>query len=169
MINFSNILSLLRAPLAFLFLSSQPSARALAIIFAMITDCLDGYFARRFRNSSQLGAVLDPLMDKFFVVFAFIIFILEGKLSLPSFAALLCRDFAIAIFGLYLYVTEQWKYYRFRAIWCGKITTALQFFVLLALTFTYGTPSWFYTIFVVLGLFALAELYFMARPSMAKL
>jgi CDP-diacylglycerol--glycerol-3-phosphate 3-phosphatidyltransferase len=165
MINISNILSSLRGPLAFAFLSSDTTLRCFAIIAAMITDCLDGYFARRFRNSSQLGAVLDPLMDKFFVVFALTVFVLEGQLSPLSMCAMLCRDFAVILFGLYLHVTGDWVRYQFRAIWCGKVTTALQFFVLLALTFHESVPGWFFSLFVVLGAFALIELSVMAKST----
>lgn len=168
MINLSNFLSVLRAPLALAFLTDNPTIRCLAIVGAMLTDCLDGYFARRFRNSTQLGAVLDPLMDKFFVVFAFTVFIMEGSLSLPSMTALLCRDFAVILFGIYLHITGDWVRYQFRAIWCGKVTTALQFVVLLALTFQQTIPPWSYGVFIVLGVFALVELYLMAKPSTAE-
>lgn len=165
MINLSNFLSVLRAPLALAFLTDNPTIRCLAIVGAMLTDCLDGYFARRFRNSTQLGAVLDPLMDKFFVVFALTVFIIEGRLSLTSMAALLCRDFAVILFGVYLHITGDWVRYQFRAIWCGKVTTALQFVVLQALTFQQAVPPWSYGVFIVLGVFALVELYLMAKPK----
>ena len=36
----------------------------------MATDSLDGYLARKYHKTSQFGAFLDPLMDKFFVFFA---------------------------------------------------------------------------------------------------
>lgn len=167
MFNVSNVLSALRAPLALAFLSDNPMVRCIAIILAMLTDTLDGYFARRFRNTSQLGAVLDPLMDKFFVVFAFTVFILEGQLTFAQTAAMLCRDLAVVLFGVYLYFAGEWARYQFRSIWCGKVTTAFQFLVLLALTFYYPVPSWAYGVFVILGFFALMELYFMARPAEA--
>ncbi len=161
MITISNVLSLLRVPLAFVFLHDSPLYRCIAIVLAMLTDGLDGYFARKYRTTSQLGTILDPLMDKFFVVFALTIFILEGRLLPWQMAALLCRDFAIILFGLYLFFTNRWSEYQFRAIWCGKVTTALQFFVMLALSLNIAIPSYVYAIFVVLGIFALIELYFM--------
>jgi phosphatidylglycerophosphate synthase len=41
--------------------------RVLAILafgLAALSDGVDGYIARRFRQKSQLGAILDPLADK---------------------------------------------------------------------------------------------------------
>ena len=34
---------------------------------AMITDYLDGYFARKYHQESDLGKLLDPLADKFLI------------------------------------------------------------------------------------------------------
>lgn len=161
----SNGLSIMRIPLALVFLIESPLARCSAIFCAMLTDILDGYLSRRYQQSSQFGAVLDPLMDKFFTVFAMLVLLTEGRLSAPEMGALICRDFAIVLFGIYLYLSGQWARYRFRAIWCGKATTALQFFVLMALTLGYVVPFVIYATFVVLGLFALIELYLMARPT----
>lgn len=40
-----------------------------AVIFsaAMVTDFLDGYFARKYHIESDLGKLLDPLADKFLI------------------------------------------------------------------------------------------------------
>jgi phosphatidylglycerophosphate synthase len=125
----------------------------------MITDGLDGFIARRFKMSSKLGVFLDPLMDKFFVLFIVIIFILEGKLTYPAVMALMSRDFAVALFGIYLASSGRLWNYRFRSIWCGKATTALQFIVLMLLNFGVAIPIWLYGAFIGLGGLALVELY----------
>ena len=43
---------------------------------AAVTDIVDGFLARRFGMSSPLGAYLDPIADKLFLVSAFIVFTL---------------------------------------------------------------------------------------------
>ncbi len=151
--------------MALAFLTQSHTLRAAAIIGAMVTDGLDGYIARRNRRSTQIGAVLDPLMDKFFVTVALLVFLTEGQINPWQMAALVCRDFAVVLFGIYLHLTGEWGKYRFRAIWCGKLTTALQFLVLMALTFHYTVATQIYSCFLVLGVFALVELYLMARPA----
>lgn len=166
---FSNFLSLLRFPLAFLFLFDHPFYRCLAIILAMATDGLDGYLARKFRRTSQLGAFLDPLMDKFFVFFAVSVFISEGNLKLWEAISLISRDFAILIFGLYLALRGTWANFQFRSIWSGKITTTLQFFVLLGLTFQLTMPLYIFWCFIALGILALFELYFIEQQIIRRI
>jgi len=159
MITIPNFLSFLRAPLALCFLQVNPLIRAAALVAAMISDCLDGYVARRFKMVSKAGTFLDPLMDKFFVLFIAFTFIYEGKLGIPEALALISRDFAVALFGIYLAATGKLWHYRFRSIWCGKATTALQFIVLLLLNFGIIIPIWLYGAFIALGGLALVELY----------
>lgn len=159
----SNFLSLLRAPLALLFLFDNVCCRSIAILLAMVTDNLDGYLARRYRTTSQFGAVLDPLMDKFFVFFAVSMLILEERLQIWQALALISRDFAILLFSLYLAIRGTWSDFQVRSIWSGKITTTLQFFVLLGLTFQLTIPFYIFWCFVVLGVLALCELYFIER------
>lgn len=158
MLNLSNSLSLLRAPLALLFLLDDPTLRMISILLAMISDSVDGYLARRYHSTSRLGAILDPAMDKFFVVFALSVFLGEGKLELWQLGAMLSRDVALCLFGIYLSLSGHWQSYEFRAIRWGKITTALQFLVLIGLTFGIVFPWYLYFTFVVFGALALYEL-----------
>ncbi len=159
MVNLPNFLSLLRLPLAFIFLQDNPYFRALAIFIAMATDGLDGFVARRYQLVNRVGTLLDPLTDKFFVFFVLTVLIGEGRLSPLEGSFLLCRDFAVILYGFYLAMRSRLFSYQFRAIWCGKITTALQFIVLLGLTFKISFPVYVYGTFLLLGIFALGELY----------
>ena len=45
---------------------------SLALFFiAGITDYLDGFFARKYNATSQIGEILDPLADKILIIFLF--------------------------------------------------------------------------------------------------
>lgn len=158
MFNASNLLSLARAPLALLFLVKKPVFRLICVVLAMISDGLDGYIARRYSMTSQLGATLDPIMDKFFVLFVSCILLSESSLQAWNVLALLSRDFAVLVFGLYLVLTGRLGRYQFQAIWTGKVTTAFQFFVLAGLSLGYSFPAWVFASFVGLGFIALLEL-----------
>lgn len=162
-LNPSNILSLSRGPLALFFMVDSPFYRTCVIVLAMMTDYLDGYLARRYRTTSQLGAVLDPLMDKFFVLFIISIFMYEGKIQIWQSLSLISRDFAVLLFSLYLACRGALSNFQIQSIWTGKVTTTLQFFVLLALVFGYSIPSFVFFIFIFLGFFALIELYLIER------
>ena len=63
-------MSLSRAAFALAFLQENPIIRLLAILMAMLSDFLDGYIARKQKVTTQFGAVLGPVMVKFFVIFA---------------------------------------------------------------------------------------------------
>lgn len=154
-----NLISLLRIPLALAFLQEQPLVRAGAILLAMLSDGLDGYFARRYSKSSRFGTLLDPVTDKFFVFVVLGILISEHRLSPIEAMAMLCRDFSVIVFGFYLALNGKLSSYKFRAIWCGKVTTVMQLIVLLGLTFHIIFPSFVFASFILLGLLALAELY----------
>lgn len=159
MINIPNILSALRFPLAFCFLQSDPLVRALAVLGAMLTDWLDGYIARRYQMVNKFGTLLDPLGDKFFVIFAFSVLIQENKLTWLEAGMMISRDFAVMLYGAYLTIRGRLLNYEFRSIWSGKISTTLQLIVLMGLTFGITPPSYLYSVFLILGFLALVELY----------
>ena len=74
MTTFINILTLSRIFLAaFIFiLLTSPDGYFLALLLfflAGITDYFDGYFARRYNATSQLGEILDPIADKILILF----------------------------------------------------------------------------------------------------
>jgi phosphatidylglycerophosphate synthase len=158
MFSISNALSLLRAPLALLFLIEKPFLRLIAILLAMLTDSFDGYLARRSRSVTQLGAILDPAMDKFFVFFALGVLMLEGRLLPWEACAMISRDFFLCFFAIYLAVAGRWHNHQYRSIRWGKITTALQFCVLIGLTFGFVFPWYIFVLFIVSGCLAFIEL-----------
>lgn len=159
MLTLPNFISLLRIPLAFVFLQESPIYRALAIALALLTDGLDGFVARRYNQKGRWGTMLDPISDKFFVFFVLSMLIRESRISIPEALILLSRDFSVIIYGCYLAWRGRLFNYQFRAIWCGKITTVLQFTLLLCLTFHIPVPSYAYGVFILLGILALGELY----------
>jgi phosphatidylglycerophosphate synthase len=167
MFSLSNSLSLLRAPLALVFLVESPLLRLMAILLAMLTDSIDGYLARRSKTTSRFGAVLDPAMDKFFVFFALGVLFMESKIGMGQALMMVSRDFALCLFGLYLSLSGLWPTYEFRAIRWGKITTALQFIILIGLTLGYAVPSALYYSFVVFAILGLYELFQFKKRSLS--
>jgi CDP-diacylglycerol--glycerol-3-phosphate 3-phosphatidyltransferase len=159
MLSLSNSLSLLRAPLALLFLIESTTCRIVAILLAMLTDSIDGYLARKRQAVTRFGAIQDPAMDKFFVLFALSVMFTEGKLELWQGCAMLSRDFFLCLFGLYLSLSGYWESYKFTAIRWGKVTTALQFIVLIGLTLGIIFSSYLYCVFILFGLLAFIELW----------
>ena len=165
MFSLSNGLSLLRAPLALFFLSQSMFVRLAAILLAMFTDALDGFLARRHRSTTQLGAVLDPAMDKLFVFIALGVLLYENQFEVWQACTMITRDLFLCIFGIYLKLSGKWRAYQFRSIRWGKATTAFQFIVLISLTLKLTIPSFVYAIFIVFGLLAFVELVQMVKKQ----
>ncbi len=68
-----NLLSVLRLALlpVFLWLVLGPEKDGLAVavlMFMGISDYLDGYIARRWNQTSKLGAILDPVADRLYIL-----------------------------------------------------------------------------------------------------
>ncbi len=158
----------MRAPLAFLFLIDNTAVRVVAIILAMLTDSVDGYFARKYQGTTRFGAILDPAMDKFFVFFALIVLVLEQKLAPWQAGTMVSRDIALCSFGIYLVFSGYWQSYQFRAIKWGKISTALQFFVLIAHTMQVNLPWYTYLLFVLFGTLAFIELFHTQKSTVSS-
>lgn len=68
----------------------------LVIAAAALTDAADGFLARRYRLTTALGAVLDPLADKALVGGAFLSLAVMGAVSPALTALVVLRDVAIA-------------------------------------------------------------------------
>lgn len=151
MLSLSNALTLLRLPAALLFMVDSIPVRLGAIVLAMLSDGLDGYFARKNETVSQLGAVLDPIMDKFFVFFALGILVSTNYLPLWGMFAMISRDFFLFLFGLYLTITSSWEKLEFRSIIWGKITTAMQLAVLVLLVLKAPLPALVFLAFIPMG------------------
>ncbi|MDE3045093.1 MAG: CDP-alcohol phosphatidyltransferase family protein [Verrucomicrobiota bacterium] len=165
MITISNSLSLIRAPLAFLFLQESPGIRLFAIILAMITDSVDGYFARKSKSVSRLGAILDPAMDKFFVYVALAILFSEASIGLFEILAMLSRDIALCLYGMGMLIAGRWKSIVFRAIRWGKVTTALQFILLMGSVIGISFPWYVFATLILMGWFAFLELFQLPRHA----
>jgi len=106
---FSNFLSFIRLPVAFLvyylILDRMVVPALAAIIIAIISDFADGYFARKWNQVSELGKVLDPLGDK--VIIALGCIALYQSFGMPLWVVLVIigRDILILL-GSILLVTK---------------------------------------------------------------
>lgn len=81
----ANRLTLLRAglvlPYAALALSGERLVAGILFAIAAATDLLDGYAARRMKEETALGKVLDPIADKMLTITALIVLVAMGTLS----------------------------------------------------------------------------------------
>lgn len=73
-----NALSILRMLLtvlfAFLIFKSKFLLGEIVFVLAAFTDFFDGFLARKWNATSQLGAIIDPLADKFLMTVSYLVF-----------------------------------------------------------------------------------------------
>lgn len=103
-----NILSILRFLLLMpilLLLSMEMRIHALVLmLISAATDLLDGYIARKWHQSSDLGRILDPLIDKISVLAVVFLLVVHPAYGFPLWflVFLAVREFAILACGLYI-------------------------------------------------------------------
>ncbi len=87
-LNLPNLITVSRLVLALVLFGLMSVGgwwRTSAVLFAVAaaTDWLDGYFARRYKQVTVLGRILDPFVDKVIVCGAFV-FLQEQKVPISS-------------------------------------------------------------------------------------
>ncbi len=91
-------------------------------LIAAITDAIDGYFARKYNQITDLGKFLDPLADKLLVTAALLALVYLGKVSAWVAAIIIFREIFITGFRLYFLVKDA----SFSASWLAKKKTMFQ-------------------------------------------
>jgi cardiolipin synthase (CMP-forming) len=128
-----NLISLSRLALAALFVGLRDADWRLGVVLAaMASDVLDGVIARVSHSTTRIGALIDPIADRIFMLVAFISVTLDGLISPWQLALLLIRD-VMTVVGWFVARNVSWlKQITFQARWPGKGVTVLQFVTLLA-------------------------------------
>jgi cardiolipin synthase len=108
----SNLLSIIRLGLTpFIFHSIIRRSHLAALVIgglAILTDMLDGYFARRLNQRTNLGKILDPIADKA-IIGAVIVALILSNSSFPrwAFGIVIVRDVLIVIANIFLFHRTQ--------------------------------------------------------------
>ena len=71
-------------------------------IIAIITDFLDGYFARRKNEITEVGKILDPIADKIVVGVVVVKLFITGRIAEYFFFIIIGRDILIFLGGILL-------------------------------------------------------------------
>src|SRR5436305_8628776 len=138
---------------------------AIAIfLLAAVSDGLDGYIARRYKQRSELGAILDPIADKGLLLSGIITLSISnwsevdpeyGRFPAWFPVLVITRDAVILVGAAILHYFIGNKL-RIKPSWTGKVATVCQIcaiaWVMLQLRFL---PLWF--VVVVAGIFTLVS------------
>lgn len=123
-----NIISLLRIALVWptivaLQMRNYPLALALFMV-ASASDGLDGWLAKRFNWTSELGRWLDPVADKLLLLAVFLVCTWQGLIPHWLTVAAVARDVMIGVGAVAF--TIGWGPLRGRPLLASKINTLLQ-------------------------------------------
>src|SRR6185503_3211477 len=151
-ITLPNLLTIFRMVLIPVFVTLlfyQRFELALAVfVLAGITDGLDGLFARRFDQRSQLGTVLDPIADKLMLTTAFVVLSmrsiypqpLPSHLPVPFWVtiAVISRDVFIVVGAAAINIRTGFRGVRPSRL--GKLNTTVQIVGIAAIMFAASVP-----------------------------
>ena len=143
-------------------LISDFSISILVLIIALIgiSDSIDGIVARRLKQVSRLGTILDPVCDR--IVFLLLLFWLTDIFPDWFFYGILIRETLVILGSLnVLTKTKTLKVSNF-----GKFGTVLIFFSICFFVINSGNENIFFTYF---GLISLIFYYFVALEYFYKI
>jgi CDP-diacylglycerol--glycerol-3-phosphate 3-phosphatidyltransferase len=144
-VNVPNVLTLARIlavpVLVVALLDETPDGDVIAAaVFALaaVTDGLDGYIARRRKQITTFGKLMDPLADKLLVIAALISLVSLDRLDAWIAMVIIARELAVT--GLRGFAAEQGVVIA--ASWLGKAKTSLQIAAIICLIAFDPAPTW---------------------------
>lgn len=148
----ANILTFLRMGLIPVFATMLVYHReGWALLFftiAGVSDGIDGFLARRLKQESELGTIIDPIADKLLLTTAFVMLTIPGMISpgrhlpVPFWvtACVIGRDIAIvAVAGA---INMMTGFRGFRPSWLGKASTFVQVTAVILILLAAANPQW---------------------------
>ena len=123
--NVPNLLSFLRlvgVPY-FFWLIAERNNYGYAIVVLIVsgfTDWLDGYAARKLNQQTRLGELMDPLVDRLYVIAAILALVITDELPLVFLVLFLARDLYMIVL---VWLLKQRGYSGFPVHFIGKAAT----------------------------------------------
>ena len=140
--NFLTLLRILLVPVIVVALlgETENADTIAAVVFAVaaFTDGLDGYIARSRGSITNFGKLMDPLADKLLIIAPLISLVSLDRIPAWVAMVIIAREFAVT--GLRQLAMEHGEVIHASA-W-GKIKTAAQIAMVLALILVDDSPLW---------------------------
>ena len=108
------------------------------LIVSGITDTVDGFVARHFHMTSDLGKVLDPVADKLTQAAMLFCLLTRFPLMIVPLGLMVLKESFMGVTGL-LVIHKTGKV--FGADWHGKVTTWLLYAMMILHVFWYNIPA----------------------------
>jgi len=118
----------------------------LVYAIAALSDFLDGYLARRFEASSNLGKLLDPLGDKLMTFAVMVCITIDRPILLWAALAFFVKEVLLGVGGLVLHKKAHAELFPSNIV--GKASTVVFFVVFVVLMLFQNIPPLAATIMV---------------------
>ena len=123
--NFITVGRVILVPVVFwLLVSGRVQAAFYTFVLAGISDAVDGYLAKRFGWTTELGAYLDPLADKLLLVSIFVAMGVMGEMPSWLVIGVVARDIMIIAAVMVSWLMDNPV--RIRPLAVSKANTAAQ-------------------------------------------
>ncbi len=164
----ANLISFVRVAVGFVFFYTLyhriTVIGTILLMTFVILDILDGYVARHFNCTSDLGIVLDHGTDKLFAIVTLLILFYHGIVPVYVFFAFIIRDIALAL-GWILVRVKKKRLLSSR--FYGKISGG--FYFLLLLVYLAGFEKLLYPVmFITLILYYISAIYYAKTALLSK-
>ncbi len=147
----------------------QEIIASVVFILASITDGLDGYLARKRKQITTMGMLLDPLADKLMVSAAFIILVAYNPSVVPPWIAVLVIGREFLVSGLRSIAAAEG--FTIEASEIGKLKTVIQIVSVVAAILAHRWNYWLWFpslgggFVIAVRLIALTAIYWMSIVS----
>jgi len=142
-----NIISIFRIGLVPVFIAvyfSDNSDRklyaVLVYVFAALSDFLDGFIARKYHASSNVGKLLDPLGDKLMTISVMVCITIDGLIPFWAVIFAAIKEILMGTGGLVLHRKAHVELLPANMI--GKTSTVVFFLVCVTLMLYRDIPGW---------------------------
>ena len=123
---------LLVPPFIYFFLKENYVMAGVMVGLSGLSDCFDGYFARKLDQVTSLGKILDPIADKVTLISVAVCMVIYMPAILPIMMVLVTKEFLMLLGGFILLLC---KVAPPPANIFGKVATVIFYFVICLIIF----------------------------------
>ncbi len=137
-------LRIVLTPFVFVFVILENYILAVVFfIIAALTDMVDGYFARRLKQETKLGKILDPVADKVLIAFTVVALTVKFRELLPLTILIVGKEIVM----LLCMVFSKWNVkFKFPTI-LSKVNTVVQIIFIVSVILGYYNTIFLWIVF----------------------
>ena len=123
---------LLVPPFVWFFLNENYIMAGLMVGLSGLSDCFDGFFARKLNQVTSFGKILDPIADKVTLIAVAVCMVIYLPAILPIMLVLVAKEFLMLLGGFILLLRKMTPP---AANIFGKVATVVFYFVICLIIF----------------------------------